>query len=241
MARRGSAGRGLPRHGRARRGRTRQGESWLGVARHGAAGRSLACQGGAPRGGARLGGAGLRGAGPGEAWYFLREGTMDEREEFEVAHHPPWREALRRFRAAGFGPGDVIDYEWFYDALGLIAPGEKTSYREGKQFDLLWVRNFSELRSALLEEDNVDLLNKQGVGYEIALPSEQSERACRDGWKELRAALRKMTGRILHTDVSRLTAEQRVANANDLARAAAMANALRGSRRLLTHREEEEA
>ena len=165
---------------------------------------------------------------------------MDDCESFEVEHYPPWREALRQFRAAGFEPGDLIEFRWFYDALGLVKPEGMIDAAEYPRFNMEWTRGFSRLRSALLIEDKVDLINQTGIGHYVAVPAEQSERAYCDGVKEMKSALRRMMDRIVHTDVSRLTTEQRVAYANDLARAAAMANAVRSSRRLLTHRDEGE-
>ena len=157
----------------------------------------------------------------------------DEFDDGEVTLLPPWREALRRFVAAGFKPGDVIAHDWFYESFGLDRPHPTTPLGEAEPVRLEYLRQLSALRQALLSDHKTDLASKPGVGYEVVPPAEQSSRAWQEGKQEVYAALRRMRARMVNVDVARLTDEQRSAYADDLARSAAMRNAVRHGRRAL--------
>ena len=40
--------------------------------------------------------------------------------------YPAWRQALIKFREAGFVYGDIVPHDWFYAAFGLPSAVEQT-------------------------------------------------------------------------------------------------------------------
>jgi hypothetical protein len=164
--------------------------------------------------------------------------TIDDDGDFAVGLYPPWREALKLFLAAGFSPGALIPHQWFYEAFGLEMPHGKMLVEEADRLRLLYLAQFTAFRQALLTEHQIDLASKPGAGYEVIPAADQSALAWEEGRREVGAALRRMHQRIRCVDLAQLTSEQRQGNADDLARSAAMINAVRRARRGLTMREE---
>ena len=152
----------------------------------------------------------------------------------EVTQHPPWREALVRFIAAGYAAGDLVTHDWLHEALGLVRPGPQTPLAVADGVRMEYLRQLTQLRQALLIDHKVDLASKPGVGYTVIPSHEQSARAGEEGQAEVNSALKRMQLRIVHVDFARLTSGQRQEAANDLARAAAMAAAIRHSTRRLS-------
>lgn len=157
-----------------------------------------------------------------------------ELSEAELQPYPPWKEALRLFLERGWSAGDVVPLAWMYESLGLEQPTEATPNGVATRIRYVWMEQFGALRQVLLTEHKIDLASKPGVGYEVIPSPEQSARAWEDGQQEVKAALRKMRNRIVNVDLSRLTSGERQEYANDMARAAAMASAIKDARKGLS-------
>jgi hypothetical protein len=133
----------------------------------------------------------------------------------ELHKHPPWRHALELFHAAGFAPGDVVPHDWFREAFALAEPEASTSMTWQKfqelhqKLDLQFVANFEALRSELLTEHQLDLVNVRGQGYRIMPASEQVERALEDLQEYLRKVFRKAGARVVHVRFGELSHEKR--------------------------------
>lgn len=152
--------------------------------------------------------------------------------DLDVRDYPPWREAMRRFAEASFPPGTTIEHGWFYRAFGMMQPERNTPLCQAEVMKLQYLEQFTRFRRAVLVDQKVDLLAVPGVGYRIALPSEQAELAVEDLEAELGKAITRARLRVRHTDTAALTHNERRKHANAAAKAGWYASAFRGQREL---------
>jgi|GEM_PF-761315 len=146
---------------------------------------------------------------------------MIEAKPIEV--HPAWRQALAGFHEQGFEAGDLVGFDWLYEAFKITRPGPATRYEDAKKAELAFVAAMEPFRGALLREHQIALDNVRGQGYRIVPPPEQTEWAETAGLREAKRALGKMGHRLSFVDMRQLNAAERRANADALTRYAMLA------------------
>lgn len=141
----------------------------------------------------------------------------DELDNVEL--YPSWRQALVRFRDAGYAYGDVLPHTWLYEQFectGLLDP--KITWEQAQKLQLKLLGQFTPFREALLDENQIDLQSVPGVGYELVPPADQSGRALKDTIKDINKAMRKGIARASSVNTALLTTEQRREHADNLTR-----------------------
>lgn len=150
----------------------------------------------------------------------------------ELRELPPWRHAVKLFLEAGFKPGDVVTHEWLHEAFGLELPTPEMPCSKADPLRLEYMRQLEGFTNTLLEDHQIDITNKRGVGYIVVPSKDQSALAFKQGMHEIRQGMRKMVRRVANVDLASLTAEERKENAEAMARAAHLASMIRGTKRL---------
>lgn len=144
---------------------------------------------------------------------------MSEQPIQEPALYPPWRQAEHDLLARGLAAGAVIETEWLHEAFGIR---RAETIAQHKKNELLFLQQFDQLRTSLLERHNIMLRSVQGVGYAVIQPEHQTAVAMKDREREMKAAIRKLASEITHVALEQLTDEQRKANADARAKVAGM-------------------
>lgn len=152
--------------------------------------------------------------------------------------YPPWKEALVKFRAAGFKADEIVAHRWFYEALDLDEPKPGMTWERVEKTRLRFLGQFKALQKALLEQDMIDLVNEPGMGYRIMPSDQQAKRAYNDGVKGIKKAVRNMVDRASNTNMALLSADQRREHADMLARMGQLGGMLKGVRALPSREEE---
>lgn len=160
----------------------------------------------------------------------------DELDNIEL--YPVWRQALIAFRDAGFSRDEIVPHIWFYEAFNITMPNDDTPLKVAEKAKLQWLSQFTSFKSALLEQDQIDLVNEPGLGYRIMPPREQSKRALDDGVSQIKKAIRGMVDRSTHVNTGLLSAEERREHMDHLARIASLGSLFSRSRKLPTLDEE---
>lgn len=163
----------------------------------------------------------------------------DEMEE-QIELYPPWREAVKAFEQGGFTYGDTMPRAWFIRAIGMeVLPDDaKMTPEQYNRYELAVLQQFTSFREAVLEKYQKWLVTDNAGGYTIVPPHEQATRAYEQMTRDIKAALRKGGARIQHTNVARLTDQQRADYADKLGKAASLA-ALFKARRALPFEDDE--
>ncbi|MGP1609294.1 MAG: hypothetical protein ACTS5G_01210 [Burkholderiales bacterium] len=143
----------------------------------------------------------------------------------EVRLSPPWRHALAVLISQGVENGKVIRKAELVELFGLRNP---VTAEDQERFQMDFLQQFSELRDELLEEHRVALRTMYGeASYEVVPPAHQTDLAMREGMRDLRRSMRKMTRTLAFVRHEELTDEQRKQNADAQAKAAMMAGMIR--------------
>jgi hypothetical protein len=137
-----------------------------------------------------------------------------------IQQYPEWREAVRRFHELRFAPGDILTFEWLYEAFQITRPVADTLLSDAQKAELRFLGQFKEFEDALLREHQTALANVRGVGYRIVPPSEQTAWAERSGVSDIKKAVRRLGDRLTNVDLARLSSVERQQNADALARLA---------------------
>jgi hypothetical protein len=146
--------------------------------------------------------------------------------------YPVWRQALLKFRTAGFAPDEIVPHEWFWEALDLVMPKEDTPLKVAERAKLQWLSQFKRLQTALLEQHQIDLVSEPGIGYRIVPPREQSKQALEDMAWGMKKAIRNGVDRSTHVNTAMLSAEERRQHTDNLARIGAFSTMFRRARTL---------
>ncbi len=137
-----------------------------------------------------------------------------------VQTYPEWKAAAEAFATDPVPYGALLEHEWFYRAFGIEPPDLAPSVAEFQKRQLKYLSCFKAFEKWLLEEQQMALRSRHGVGYEIVKPSEQARFAMGDLSEQLSKNFRKAGGRLLHTRLDELTHEQRRDHADAMARLA---------------------
>lgn len=149
--------------------------------------------------------------------------------------YPVWKQALVRFKEAGFVYGDIVPHDWFHEAFGLPSAADqaKLSVPQYQAVRLKRLGSFEPLQAALLNDHGIDLQTEPGVGYRLVHPRDQVRRAYEDGQRAIKKAIRDMTDRgVVNVNTGALTADERRANADIQARIGMLRGLLRPPREL---------
>lgn len=161
----------------------------------------------------------------------------DELDNVEL--YPVWRQALIKFKDSGFAHDEIVPHEWFYEAFGIKMPDERTPLKEAERAKLAWLSQFKRLQVALLEQHQIDLVSEPGLGYRIMPPREQTKRALDDGLDGIKKAVRNMVDRSTHVNTALLSADERRAHTDYLARIGQLGSMFSRVRKLPSLDEEE--
>lgn len=135
-----------------------------------------------------------------------------------VGYKEYWKAAIVKMREDGLTYGDIITHEEMYNLIGVPMPEKLTGFRDIKQAQLAYIHNVEKIRRELLEEDQMDMQNVRGIGYQIVNPNEQTSKAMGDMMADIKRVLRRTAGRIGFVDLARLSAEEQRENTDARAR-----------------------
>lgn len=142
----------------------------------------------------------------------------------DIKLYPAWRQALQDMADAGMlKPGSVVTREWLTESFGITKPETIPEYERAQ---LEFLRQFSELREALLEDHLVMLRPVTGIGYEVVPPEQQTKRAVRDRMLTINREARKLSAELSFVDRAVLTDGARTENSNALAKLGALTSML---------------
>jgi hypothetical protein len=150
----------------------------------------------------------------------------------DVQLYPAWREAERKFQAAGFQYGETVTTAWFYQALGIEEPRPDMRHAEGRALQLQYFTQMEKLKDSLLHSHMICLATEPRVGFRVVPPGEQTAFAYERGVADIRKAFRKMQARVTNTNHAALTAAEKRENVDTMARLAALRAMFNRERRL---------
>jgi hypothetical protein len=130
----------------------------------------------------------------------------------ELKLYPAWRQALQdMIEQKMLAPGSLITREWLTDRFGIKKPHTIAEYQKS---ELEFLRQFSDLREALLEDHSVMLRPNLGMGYEVIPPSRQTARAVNDRMRAIGREVRKLGAELSFIRVNELSDDERSANSD---------------------------
>jgi hypothetical protein len=139
----------------------------------------------------------------------------------DVRLYPAWREALRQLRNDGtLVPGGQIPRDELEALFGLKPPSTIAEYERHR---LRFLQQFTDLRDALLEEEQLMLRSVLGVGWEIVEPAEQTGRSMDDRMRNIHRELRRLGAELTFIRTEALTESERAANADARAKTGQLA------------------
>lgn len=151
---------------------------------------------------------------------------MESDDEFKLS--PPWKHALRALMERGLPNGAVVHKTELVSLFGMAMP---VTAADQERFQLVFMRQFLELRDELLEEHRIALRTMHGESsYEVIPPHAQTDHAMMDGLRDMRRAARKMERTLCFVKHEELTDQQRRQNADAQAKAAMLAGMIRNPR-----------
>lgn len=133
--------------------------------------------------------------------------------------YPAWRQTLADLELAGIEPGQTIDRDWLLTSFGIDAPATVAEVEKNQQAfrSFFWA-----FRQELLHKHKLMLRAVAGVGYEVILPKDHTQRAMRDRGEEINRALAKLADEISFVRVEELDAAGRKANNDAIAKVGAL-------------------
>lgn len=143
--------------------------------------------------------------------------------------HPAWKQAVDEFLALRVQPGHVVTKEWLVAALRLETP---QTIEDKEKFDLAYLSGVDQFRSELLEKQCLAFKTIRGEGLQLLTAQEQIDWALEERDRLIGKSLRDGAKRLLYLRSNELTAEQRAAHADLLARHANLAGVIKRTRSL---------
>jgi len=122
-----------------------------------------------------------------------------------------WERAVAVF-AQTFTYGDTVPHEWFYTQFGLQRPDWQVSFEEGQRIQLKHLALFEKFRLRLTTQHRMVLKPRDGFGYEVVKPEEQTTFSEREGLRKVRKAVSECRTRLECIALDRLDAVQRAEN-----------------------------
>ena len=150
--------------------------------------------------------------------------TIRNKADGEVSLFPPWKEAVRKFRAERFAPGYIIPLEWFWDAFGEIDPDKEASMppQEYKRRKLFFIAQLQLLQDELLEQDDIALSNVFGKGYQVVPPREQTKFAIERAKRAIGREITKASKTLEHIKMEELSTAEKEENMQARSKIAAL-------------------
>lgn len=133
----------------------------------------------------------------------------------ELKLFPSWRQAAKELIDAGLEPGKIIAKSDLERLFG-ITPAQTIAELERNR--MLWLRNMSDLRDALLREHCVMLMSVPGIGYRLVEPEQQTSTALAVRGRAIALQMGRLHDDLTYIKVDALTDDQRKENTDALAR-----------------------
>lgn len=156
----------------------------------------------------------------------------------EVSMIPAWKNAAAALDEGRWTYGDMIMHAELWELLDLPEPQGRVDTDDYKRWQFQILANVEALKDYALRTHSMLLASVHGEGYRILHPGEQTEYATRQGMRELRRELRRMSTRLFHVARHQLTADQLKENTDALARTAAISQTLRSVGKITAPTEE---
>lgn len=141
--------------------------------------------------------------------------------DYNINLYHAWRQAEADLISIGIAYGSRIEDEWLRKAFGLPGLDAEKTIAEHERNELIFLRQFSLLRAALLKTHNMMLRPVKG-GYVVVMPQDQTRVAMRDRVREVRSALEKLGRELNHIEVDLLSDDQLRENSDAVAKLGAM-------------------
>jgi hypothetical protein len=141
--------------------------------------------------------------------------------------------AVRKFFEERHGPGDILEWAWLHNALGVPDLDKINDVASFKRWQLRFVVLKSKFSKVLLTAHNVAIDTVIGVGVRVVEPRAQTSWAQEEMGDEFRRTLSKGSARLRHVNLAMLTASEKAQNSDALAQFAGLRTMMRGQIRRL--------
>lgn len=138
-----------------------------------------------------------------------------------LTYDDPVENTVNAFGENGFNYGTEVPEKWFLDKF-RIEPAKTAD--EQKRNTMLYARYMGNVRARLLQEKNMALRTKPGIGQEVVYPSEQTAWAMKDFQEEIVKTYHKANDRIQHINYSLLSDQEKKENSDAFAKLSFFAN-----------------
>lgn len=142
---------------------------------------------------------------------------------------PGWKRAFRRFfeKPFEFKPGDIVPKAWLEHELG-VPHFDIGTQKQHDQAKLHWFNHFEALRAELLDKHQLWLeRDKDTDGYRVLVGSEHYRYIQDEGQRRMVRANKFERNQLANVRIDALTAQERAAHAESLARNAQLQAFLR--------------
>lgn len=121
---------------------------------------------------------------------------------------PPWREAVRRVVEATPEPGTIFRHSWMFVVMGLPEITGDMPHGDAEKIRQRYRQQVHMMRITLLNDHKIDLVSREGVGYEVVAPGDQAPTAMADFRTAIRSAFDKVAMRVDNVAEHRLTSDE---------------------------------
>lgn len=140
---------------------------------------------------------------------------MSNTDTDKIKLYPSWKQAMVDLDVTEWKPGQIITRELLDVAFGIETP---KTVAEAARAHQMFRHSFYNFRTEVLRTHQLMLRPVAGVGYEVIEPQHQTDVAMRSRGAEVASALRKLSAELTYVRANELTAAQRSANADALAK-----------------------
>ena len=131
-----------------------------------------------------------------------------------VTLHPGWKNAVEQFKTEGKKEGDLLTFDWLYGHFFIDRPTASMSHADAQKAEIKFLDAFKKFEETLLFANLIALENVRGAGYRVVPAKEQTRWAYREGFREVARGMKKMTQRLVHTDLSKLSPSEQIGRAH---------------------------
>lgn len=123
-----------------------------------------------------------------------------------VSLYPEWKQVVRDI-LDNFTYGDALTKQWLKPRLGVVIPEVGTS-EVILRAQLLYMQAMGSVKNALLEDHNMYLLTKPGLGFIICKPENQTQQAMQKYRRKVRKETHQVISALVNLNIEDLSDKQ---------------------------------
>ena len=156
----------------------------------------------------------------------------------EIKKYPDWKQAedliLCRIEAEGYG--FLVSFSELHDYMSMKKPAlsERMTVEEHEKYQFQWMSNMEGLKTSLLENHDICLMNSRGDGYVVCTQDDQVTIAYSKRFKKCRNQLNQAVAILMHVNQELLSAEGSKVRLENLTRSAFVKQAM--NKRVITNK-----